>query len=119
MKRHLSKAQRAMATAFAFPDPEKGGRGNKGKASETDGFSATRLKMARLVLREDKALAQRVLAGDVSRFTADDRAVEADGLHPLFEFRHLMRCSTPSARRPQPQLFCSCPPGVSAGTLAR
>jgi len=24
-------------------DPEKGGRGNKGKASETDGFSATRV----------------------------------------------------------------------------
>jgi hypothetical protein len=38
--------QQAMALAFAYPEPDKPGRGKKGKASETDGFSATRLKNA-------------------------------------------------------------------------
>jgi hypothetical protein len=37
--------QRAMATAMIYPDADKRGRGNKGKASVTDGFSSTRLKI--------------------------------------------------------------------------
>lgn len=51
-RRHLDKGQQAIAVAILYPDPDKGGRGNKGKASETDGFSATRLKQARTILRD-------------------------------------------------------------------
>ena len=36
-----------MGHALLFPEPDKRGRGNKGKSSETDGFSSTRLKVAR------------------------------------------------------------------------
>lgn len=60
-RRHMTLGQRAMAVAFAYPEPEKGGRGHKGKSSETDGFSATRLKIARQVLRHSRDLALAVL----------------------------------------------------------
>lgn len=33
-RRHLTPSQRAMATAFAFPEPEKGGRGQKALAAK-------------------------------------------------------------------------------------
>lgn len=33
--------------AFAYPEPEKGGRGKKGKVVETTGFSRERLQQAR------------------------------------------------------------------------
>ena len=50
-RRHMTAAQRAMATAFIYPESDGvGGRGKKGKVSETDGFSKTRLKIARAVL---------------------------------------------------------------------
>jgi hypothetical protein len=42
-RRHMPKGQRAMAVAFVYPEPEKGGRGKKGKAAET-GASRTSLR---------------------------------------------------------------------------
>src|SRR5271154_7144810 len=38
-RRNLTKGQQAMAVAMIYPEAEKGGRGNKGKAPETGGFS--------------------------------------------------------------------------------
>src|SRR5258708_32597961 len=35
--RNLTKAQQAMRLALLYPEPDKGGRGKDGKASETDG----------------------------------------------------------------------------------
>jgi hypothetical protein len=32
-RRHLTKSQRAMATAMLYPEPEEGGKGKKGKLS--------------------------------------------------------------------------------------
>lgn len=52
-----------MALAMLYPEPEKGGRGKRGKASETDGFSATRLRNARAVLRHSRVLAISVRDG--------------------------------------------------------
>lgn len=43
----MSKGARAMALAMIYPDPEKGGRGNKGKALETNAFDPSRLRQAR------------------------------------------------------------------------
>jgi hypothetical protein len=60
-RRQLNKGQAAMAVAFAYPEPEKGGRGKKGKSAETAGFSQTRLRQARYVLRHAPELARRVL----------------------------------------------------------
>lgn len=48
--RNLTKGQQAMRLALLYPEPEKGGRGNKGKALETSGFSRQRLGQARSVL---------------------------------------------------------------------
>jgi hypothetical protein len=61
-RRNLSKGQQAMLLAMAYPEPEKGGRGNKGKALETERFSAARLSQARTVLREAPDLADLVFS---------------------------------------------------------
>ena len=66
-----------MALAMIYPDPDKRGRGNKGKSSETAGFSATRLKQARSVLRHSRALAEDVLAKRISLDEALDAVEEA------------------------------------------
>jgi hypothetical protein len=42
---------RARRRGERYPEPEKGGRGRKGKASETNEFSQVRLREARAVLR--------------------------------------------------------------------
>ena len=60
-RRHLTKGQQAMATALAYPDVEKGGRGKKLNSSKNEEFKAVssgNLSMARFVLRNcrDKAL---------------------------------------------------------------
>jgi hypothetical protein len=62
-RRELSKAQKAMAMAFMYPEPGKGGRGIKGKATESDGFSQIRLKEARSILAYSEELATDVLLG--------------------------------------------------------
>jgi hypothetical protein len=64
-RRHMTAAQRAMATAFIYPDPEKGGRGKK-NSSVSEGFSSTRLSMARAVLAHSPPIASAVLAGNKS-----------------------------------------------------
>jgi hypothetical protein len=43
--------------AFAYPEPEKGGRGKKANLKETLGFSTMRLSQARQVLRHSRELA--------------------------------------------------------------
>jgi len=40
----------AAAVAFAYPNPEKGGRGKKGNLLETSGFSRQRLGQARQLI---------------------------------------------------------------------
>jgi hypothetical protein len=60
-RRHLSAGQKAMAVAFAYPEPEKGGRGKKGNLPETSGFSRQRLGQARQVLHHSRDLARAVL----------------------------------------------------------
>jgi hypothetical protein len=62
-RRNLNKGQQAIALAMIYPEPEKGGRGNKAKnLLGTEGFSAARLSQARSVLRHSRALAEDVLA---------------------------------------------------------
>lgn len=56
-----------MRVAWVYPEPDKRGRGNKGKASETDGFSQTRLKQARTVLAYSRELALSVRVAVSSR----------------------------------------------------
>jgi hypothetical protein len=60
----------AMRIALLYPDPEKGGRGKKGKASETNGFSQVRLREARAVLAYSRELALAVRDGYRKRGTA-------------------------------------------------
>jgi hypothetical protein len=59
-----------MGRAFAFPEPEKGGRGNKTENSKLGlGFSIMLLSEARAVLRysRDKAIQVRARFTDLSR----------------------------------------------------
>jgi hypothetical protein len=63
MRRNLSKGQQAMALAMMYPEPGKGGRGNK-NGSVSEQFSKTRLSNARAVLRYSRGLAEQVLKGD-------------------------------------------------------
>jgi ParB-like chromosome segregation protein Spo0J len=60
-RRNLTKGQQAMALAMIYPQPDKRGRGNKGKAEETSGFSQKRLAQARSILRHSQALADDVM----------------------------------------------------------
>lgn len=62
-RRDLSKGERAMGMALLYPEPEKGGRGNKVKALETSGFSRQRLGQARQVLRFSPEMALAVRDG--------------------------------------------------------
>ena len=58
-RRHLTKGQQAMATALAYPDKEKGGRGKKSLANnDFSGASSGYIRQARFVLSNcrDKAL---------------------------------------------------------------
>jgi hypothetical protein len=67
-RRQLNKGQRAMAVAFAYPEPDKRGRGNKGKCEDSAGFSQRRLEQARQVLGHSKELAKRVLDGELGQY---------------------------------------------------
>jgi hypothetical protein len=64
MRRHLTEGQRAMATAIAYPEPAKGGRGNK-TIPEIKEFHVNPglVSMARTVLRYSENLANRVMGG--------------------------------------------------------
>jgi ParB-like chromosome segregation protein Spo0J len=79
-RRNLSKGQQAMALALIYPDGDKAGRGKKGTArnlAETVGFSATRIRECRLILRNARPLAEAVLAGTM-KLDAALRKVEED-----------------------------------------
>jgi hypothetical protein len=60
-RRHLNKGQQAMALAFAYPEPEKGGRGKKKTVEISSTFSSKRLQQARQVLKHSRDLALAVL----------------------------------------------------------
>lgn len=72
-RRDLSKGEKAMGIAMLYPEPEKGGRGNKKKVGETPGFSDRRLYDARAVLRHSRELAEAVREGNVKLDEALDR----------------------------------------------
>jgi ParB-like nuclease domain len=76
-RRDISKGQKAMAVAWNYPDPEKGGRGKKGKASETNGFSQVRLREARAVLAHSRDLAIAVRDGTLALDLALDKVKTA------------------------------------------
>jgi len=61
--RNLTKGQQAMRMALLYPEPDKRGRGNKGKAAETADFSQRRLPEARAVLAYSRELALAVRDG--------------------------------------------------------
>ena len=61
-RRHLTKGQQAMATALAYPNPEKGGRGKRLKDSNVfEGIDGGNLSRARFVLRHCRDKAEEVL----------------------------------------------------------
>jgi hypothetical protein len=63
-RRHLSKAQQAMATAMVYPEPEKGGRGKQKTVEDSSTlFSAKRLQQARSILHHSRSQADSVLKG--------------------------------------------------------
>jgi hypothetical protein len=75
-RRHMTAGQRTMAVAMIYPESDGvGGRGKKGKASVADGFSKTRLKMARAVIRFAPELVAGVLAGQPSLDFAYEKAI--------------------------------------------
>jgi ParB-like chromosome segregation protein Spo0J len=75
--RNLTKGQQAMRLALLYPEPEKGGRGHKGKALETSGFSRQRLGQARAVLAYSRDLAIAVREGTRKLDEALDEAKAA------------------------------------------
>ena len=62
-RRDMTKSQKAIALAMHYPEPDKPGRGRKGKALETSGFSRQRLGQARTILAYSPDIARAVLAG--------------------------------------------------------
>ena len=58
-----ARGQHAIAYAILYPEPEKRGRGNKGKATETADFSQRRLREARAILAFSAELARAVRDG--------------------------------------------------------
>jgi len=83
-RRNMTKGQQAMALAMIYPEAEKGGRGKKSeRAAETVGFSATRLRQARSVLRFSRPMAEGILKGtdslDQSLRKVDAERLRAEG----------------------------------------
>lgn len=75
-RRNMKQGQLAMAVAMIYPEPDKPGRGHKGKAEETSGFSQKRLAQARQVLAYSKAWAHEVLMDRMGLDEALDRVRE-------------------------------------------
>lgn len=72
-RRELNKGQKAMAIAFAYPEPEKGGRGKNRK--ETLQFSKMRLSQARQVLHHSRELAEAVFRDTAKLDTALEKVI--------------------------------------------
>ena len=60
-RRHLTKGQQAMATALAYPDKEKGGRGKNSLIIKEYRVNEGYLSQARFVLRHCREMAEEVL----------------------------------------------------------
>jgi hypothetical protein len=80
-RRDLSKGEKAMALAMLYPEPDKRGRGNKGKAEETSDFTQKRLAQARQVLRHSQPFAIAVRDG-VEKLDAARTAMALAMLYP-------------------------------------
>jgi hypothetical protein len=66
-RRHMSKGALAMVVAVAFPQPEKGGRGQKGSGAEHfPTISKSKISEARAVLKHCRATANDVINGGVT-----------------------------------------------------
>lgn len=74
-RRHLTKSQRAMALAVAYPEPSKGGRGKKNSLVAKE-FSGGQLSQARTILSRAPDLIDIVLAGGMSVEAAYQKARE-------------------------------------------
>ena len=93
----MTAAQRAMATAMIYPDPEKGGKGKRSQNWEglSDAQKKTmfnRLSQARAVLKYSTPMATSVLAGSKSLDEAYNEVQVATGKRST---------TTPSAWRRQ------------------
>jgi len=75
-RRNLTKGQQAIALALIYPEPGKGGRGNKQNLAENARVSSTRLTQSRSILRHSRALAEDVLAKRISFDDALDTVEE-------------------------------------------
>lgn len=64
-RRHLSKGQKAMSVAIAYPDPEKGGRGNSLKIKEFDGLNSGYISQARKILKFAPIRVSEVMSGAI------------------------------------------------------
>ena len=96
-RRNSTKGQMAMAVAWLYPEPEKGGRGNKSKNSkETLGFTPMRLSQARKVLAFSRELAVAVRDGGK---TLDEALKEVEAsqrsLQTADEQRAMLRAEAP------------------------
>lgn len=68
-RRHMTKGQRAMAVARMYPEPEKGGRGNKINSSKNEDFkkiSTGNLSQARTIIAYAPDFVDSVISGAVS-----------------------------------------------------
>jgi hypothetical protein len=65
-RRNLTKGQQAMALAIIYPEPGSRTKKDAAKATESGGFSKSRLREARSVLRHSRELAESVVKGSVS-----------------------------------------------------
>jgi hypothetical protein len=62
-RRDLTKGQKAIGLAMIYPEPGKGGRGNKQSLAENVRVSNSRLTQARAILHHSRALAEQVREG--------------------------------------------------------
>ena len=92
-RRHLTKGQQAMATALAYPDKEKGGRGRKsGLNPEFINADASYINKARFVLRHCRDKAEEVLRN--AKYPLTVAYEEAQAIVRLIHRSHLstIRC---------------------------
>jgi hypothetical protein len=60
-RRNLTEGQQAMALAMIYPEPGSRTKKDAAKAAESGGFSKSRLKEARSILRHSRGLAESVV----------------------------------------------------------
>jgi hypothetical protein len=65
-RQNLTKGQQAMALAMIYPEPGSRTKKDAAKATESGGFSKSRLREARSILRHSRDLADSVIKGSIS-----------------------------------------------------